>query len=80
MEFINAAEEKADQIAREANSATTLAAMAREVAEIEEWGSDGDPGSSFDGRMAHHFVDALNGNLENAISLHEKHFGQQPEN
>ena len=72
--FINASEEKSDQIAREANSATTLAAIAREIAEHETWLETAGPG--FETRMVQLSTDAMNQNLVDAIKSHERCFGK----
>ena len=75
MEFINAAEERAYQNARKANSVQTLGGMAKEIAEHETWLETADPG--FEARMVQLSTDALNQNLVDAIKSHEKNFGKR---
>jgi hypothetical protein len=74
MEFINVAEEKSDRLAREANSARTLADIAKEIAEHESWLETADPG--FEARMVRISTNAMNENLKDAIGSHERFFGK----
>jgi len=74
MEAINIVQRGSDMAARELASATTLGTMAREIAEHETWLESADPG--FEARMVQLSTDAMNQNLVDAITSHEKFFGE----